>query len=91
MYPNCDVDEAINTILMKYEAEPSIHIKSNNVVGEGLRMCQDMNAVAFNEKFYLPSRGITMGPAHGCDLTDIWIGDIMQKHINTCPVNLLDS
>ena len=27
-----------------------------------------------------------MGPAHGCDLTDIWLGPVAKKHVETCPV-----
>ena len=31
-----------------------------------------------------------MGPAHGCDLTDTWIGPIAKKHVDTCPVDHID-
>ena len=27
-----------------------------------------------------------MGPAHGCDFTDIWVGGVVEKHVDTCPV-----
>ena len=31
-----------------------------------------------------------MGPAHGCDLTDIWIGPIAKKNVENCPVEIVD-
>ena len=30
-----------------------------------------------------------MGPVHGCDFTDIWIGKVVEKHVDTCPVETL--
>ena len=43
----------------------------------------------FNDKFYLPNRGVAMGACHACDFSDIWMGDITQKHLDTCPVDTL--
>ena len=31
-----------------------------------------------------------MGPAHICNLTDIWVGPVADRHINTCPVETVD-
>ena len=30
-----------------------------------------------------------MGACHACDFSDIWMGEITEKHINTCPVDTL--
>ena len=30
-----------------------------------------------------------MGACHACDFSDIWMGDVTQKHIDTCPVETL--
>ena len=43
----------------------------------------------FKEKFYLPKRGVAMGACHACDFSDIWMGDITQLHVDTCPVDTL--
>ena len=43
----------------------------------------------FKNKFYLPNRGVAMGACHACDFSDIWMGDITQKHLDTCPVETL--
>jgi hypothetical protein len=45
--------------------------------------------VQFKEKFYLPNRGVAMGACHACDFSDIWMGDITEKHLDTCPVDTL--
>ena len=47
------------------------------------------NCVQFKDKFYLPNRGVAMGACHACDFSDIWMGDITQKHLDTCPVDTL--
>ena len=47
------------------------------------------NCVQFRDKFYLPNRGVAMGACHACDFSDIWMGDITQKHLDTCPVDTL--
>ena len=30
-----------------------------------------------------------MGTCHACDFSDIWVGDLVQKHVDTCPVETL--
>ena len=30
-----------------------------------------------------------MGTCHACDFSDIWVGDLVQKHLDTCPVENL--
>ena len=30
-----------------------------------------------------------MGACHACDFSDVWMGDVTQKHIDTCPVDTL--
>ena len=90
MYPNVDVDEAIEIIGEKYERDPSDIGLSKEAVVEGLKICQQCNCIKFKERFYRNVLGISMGPAHGCDLTDIWVGPIAEKHIQTCPVDDTD-
>ena len=80
MYPNTDTDEAINIIGDKYESNPSnvVDLPKDSVV-EALKICNECNCISFNGKYFLPCRGCAMGPAHGCDLTDIWIGETSKK------------
>ena len=53
MYPNCDVDEAIQTIGNKYETKPSKYELPKECIIEALKLCQDCNCVTFNNKFFL--------------------------------------
>ena len=76
MYPNVDVEEAIEIIGDKYEEKPSEYNLPKDCVVEGLKLCQECNCVQFNDRYYLPCRGCAMGPSHGCDLTDLWLGPI---------------
>ena len=41
------------------------------------------------EKFYLPNRGVAQGACHACDFTDVWMGEITQKHLDTSPISTL--
>ena len=87
MYPNVDTEEARDIIGVKYEDDPSdiVELPTDQII-EALKICQECNCVTFNNRFYLPCRGCAMGPAHGCDLTDIWLGPTAKKHVETCPV-----
>ena len=49
----------------------------------------DCITVKFENKFYRTYRGLEMGVCHSCDFSDIWVGDLTQKHIDTCPVDTL--
>ena len=51
--------------------------------------CNKCNTVEFKEKLYRPIRGVAMGTCHACDFSDIWVGDLVQKHVDTCPVETL--
>ena len=41
----------------------------------------------FNGKFYLPCRGCAQGTCHACQFTDIWIGDLTDKHLRTSDID----
>ena len=30
-----------------------------------------------------------MGACHACDFSNIWMGDITQQHVDTCPMDAL--
>ena len=90
MYPNTDINEGLASIHRRLLSNPSPLGLSAELLVEGLRICLECNCVQFQGKFYLPCRGCAMGPCHACDFTDVWIGDVMEKHINTCPVETLD-
>jgi hypothetical protein len=53
---------------------------------EALKICNSCNCIEFNGAYFLPCKGCATGPAHACELTDVWIGSITEKHLQTCPV-----
>ena len=42
----------------------------------------------FKDKFYIPCRGCAQGTCHACTFTDLWVGDVTKKHMET---NHIDS
>ena len=47
------------------------------------------NCVKFQERFYLPNRGVAQGACHACDFTDVWMGEITKKYLDTLPISTL--
>jgi hypothetical protein len=86
MYPSTDVVQAVDQVEDKHRGNPDEHGFSTNCVVKALRICNSCNCIEFNGKYYLPCRGCATGPAHACELTDVWIGSITEKHLQTCPV-----
>ena len=60
---------------------------SADFLTEGLKLCISCNCVQFKGKFYIPCKGCAQGPCHACDFTDIWIGSITDKHIESSNVD----
>ena len=90
MYPNVDKDQGLGSIERRLYTNPSPSVSmSPHYTVEGLRICLECNTVKFKQKFYRPCRGVAMGSCHSCDFSDIWVGDLTQKHIDTCPVETL--
>ena len=71
------------------QTNPSPLGLSPDTLVQGLRICLRCNCIQFKEKFYLPNRGVAMGACNACDFSDIWMGDITQQHLDTCPVDTL--
>ena len=89
MYPSVDTQEAVQSVERRLQTNPSpLGIPPDTIV-KGLRICLRCNCVQFNDKFYLPKQGVPMGTCMACDLTDIWLGDITQKHLDTYPLESL--
>merc|ERR1711923_40916 len=89
LYPNVDKEEALDSIERRLQTNPSPLGMSPATIVEGLRICMRCNCVQFKDRYYLPNRGVAMGACHACDFSDIWMGDITQKHLDTCPVQTL--
>ena len=89
LYPNTDVEEGLESVKTRLQSNPSPLGMSPDTIVNGLRICMKCNCVQFKGKFYLPNRGVAMGACHACDFTDIWMGDITQKHLDSNPVNSL--
>ena len=47
-------------------------------------ICNICNCIQFNDKFFTPCRGCPTV----CQITDIRIGSITDKHMQTCPVQI---
>ena len=86
MYPSTDVEGAVSKVQVKHRANPDQYGFPTQCVVEALRICNNCNCIEFNGKYYLPCRGCATGQAHICELTDVWIGSITEKHLQTCPV-----
>ena len=80
MYSSTDVVEAVDQVEIKHRANPNQHGLSSNSVVEALQICNNCNCIEFNGAFYLPCKGCAIGPAHACELTDVWIECITEKH-----------
>ena len=89
MYPNVDTEEGLSSVHRRLQNNPSPLGLSPDTVVSGLKICLRCNCVKFKDKFYLPNRGVAMGTCHACDFSDIWMGDITQQHVDTCPADTL--
>ena len=89
MYPSVDVEEAVEAVRRKHIEDPGEVELSTEAVIDLLRICNSCNCIQFNGKYYIPCKGCPTGPAHICELTDVWIGDITEKHLATNPVDTL--
>ena len=89
MYPNVDTEQGLSSVYRRLQTDPSPLGLSPDTVVSGLRICLRCNCVQFKNKFYIPNRGVAMGACHACDFSDIWMGEITQKHLDDCPVNTL--
>ena len=89
MYPNVDIDEGLSSIKRRLEANPSPLGISPDTIVSGLKICMRCNCVQFKDKFYIPNRGVAMGNCVSCDFSDIWMGDITEKHLNTTTIQTL--
>ena len=89
MYPNVDIEEGLSSVKRRLEVNPSPLGISPDTIVSGLRICLRCNCVQFKDKFYLPNRGVAMGNCVSCDFSDIWMGDVTEKHLNTITIQTL--
>ena len=82
-------DERIQSELSNNTYYSEVNGISPATIVEGLRICMRCNCVKFKNKFYLPNRGVAMGACHACNFSDVWMGDITQKHLDTYPLSSL--
>ena len=85
LYPNTDVEQGLQSVKRRLENNPSHLGLSPEAIVSALRICMKCNCVKFQERFYLPNRGVAQGACHACDFTDVWMGEITQKHLDTSP------
>ena len=89
MYPNVDTEGALDSVHRRLQTNPSPLGMSPDTVVSGLRICLKCNCVKYKDRYYIPNRGVAMGACHACDLSDIWMGDITQKHLDSCTLDTL--
>ena len=89
LYPNVEKEQGLASIERRLQTNPSPLGISPATIVEGLRICMRCNCVKFKNKFYLPNRGVAMGACHACNFSDVWMGDITQKHLDTYPLSSL--
>ena len=89
MYPNVDTEEGLQSVHRRLQTNPSPLGLSPDTIVSGLRICLRCNCVEFKGKFYLPNRGVAMGTCIACDFSDIWMGDITQKHLDNDTIDTL--
>ena len=87
MYPSTDVNEAVEEVRRKHVMDNGDHELSTEAVIELLRICNSCNCIEFNGKYYIPCSGCPTGPAHICEMTDVWMGAVVEKHLQTNPVD----
>ena len=88
MYPSVARDEGVNIVKRELEKNPSPLGMSAKYLAEGLKLCLELNCIQFKGKFYKPCKGCEQGTCPACTFTDMWVGDIFKKHIET---NQMDS
>ena len=89
MYPSVDTEEAVQSVKRRLQTNPSPLGISPDAIVKGLKICLRCNCVQFKNKFYLPNRGLPMGTCMACDLSDIWLGDVTQLHLDTYALDTL--
>ena len=89
MYPSTDVEQGLQSVRRRLTDNPSPLGLSPETIERGLRICMRCNAIKFQDKFYLPKRGVAQGTCHACDFTDLWMGEVTQKHLDTSPLPTL--
>ena len=87
MYPNVDCEEALEEVKARLDDDPSPLGMSSRFITEGLKLCLDCNCVAFKNKFYIPCKGCGQGTCHACNFTDLWVGKITRKHLETSNID----
>ena len=56
MYPNTDVDEAVDNVEDKHRANPDEHGFPTECVVKALKICNGCNCIEFNGKYYTENR-----------------------------------
>ena len=86
MYPSVNVLEANSEIVKLYSRDKGERNLPNEELLKALQLCQECNGIEFMNRYYIPKKGISMGPSHACDLTDIWIGPIAKNCNIECKI-----
>ena len=96
LYPNVNNDMGIPAVRKKLEEQQSpLGFPPESIV-EALTISLNNNATRYmnpngDTTYARPNRGTAMGPSHACDYVDIFMDQLDDQLVNTCPFPLLSS
>ena len=83
MYDNVDCEEGVEEVRRLLEQDPSPLGMSSKFLADGLKLGLECNCIQFKNKFYIPCKGCAQGTCHACTFTDLRVGKVVDKHIQT--------
>ena len=96
LYPNVSNNMGLPAVKKQLENFPNPFGFSSDAIVEALHIAIDHNTSRYTKLngetiFARPNRGTAMGPSHACDYVDIFMNEIDEKLVNSCPVPLISS
>ena len=93
LYPNVNNDMGVPATEALLSQHPTPLDVPAECVLEALTLSLENNAAKYTNDtctiFAKPNHGIAMGPPHACDFVDIFMGQLDNKLVESCPVPLL--
>lgn len=96
LFPNVDNSMGVPATRRMLKEHPSTLNVPTQCIIEALELALDNNVCGYTPSdgttvYAQPNMGTAMGPAHSCDYVDIYMGELDEKLVDTCPVPLLST
>lgn len=96
LYPSVDNNMGVPAMRRMLQKHPPPLETSTECVIEALEIALNNNSCAYTDKqgetvFATPNRGTAMGPCHAPDYVDVFMGELDEKLVESCPVPLVSS